>query len=211
MKFSTSLLESDQKITSLILKSILSDTEKYFSNISKTLENNLKTIVKNGIINSPEYQSIASGKLQYHFGLPDSTARLQQILSIWERIKLVINKPKIKSSGIIGNIQLYMIAADYSDVLNLPASTFTTEKGEDLAWLQWLLLSGDKTIIKEYDIVIGPNPRSRTGNAVMKKTVNGKWSVPPEFAGTQNNNWITRVLDSISNDIDNTISRAINK
>lgn len=209
MRFTTQLLESDLQINNLILKSLLTDVQKYFKKLENKIEPDIKRIVKTAIVESREYQSIISGKLRQQFGLPDGQSRLSEIVAVWERIKVETKLPKIKGGQISGSIQIFMIKSDYSDILNLPASTLVTEKGEQLNWLNWLLLAGDKTIIKDYEVVIGPNKNSRTGDAIMKKKVSGKWKVPSEFSGTIKNNWITRVLDSVSSDIDNAIEKAV--
>ena len=39
--------------------------------------------------------------------------------------------------------------------------------------------------------------------------VNGKWKVPNQFSGSSKNNWVTRVLDSVSNQIDGAIKKAV--
>jgi len=209
MRFTTKLLESDSEIASLILKSILGDAKNYFRKLGPKLQPEIQRIVKTAITNSLEYQSIVSGKLRQHFGLPDGSSRLSQIMALWERIQVETKSPKIKGSQIGASIEIVMIKADYSDVLNLPASVLVTEKGEQLEWLNWLLLAGDKTIIRDYEIVIGPSKYSRTGDAIMKKKVSGKWKVPSEFSGTSRSNWITRVLDSVSSEIDNAIEKAV--
>lgn len=51
--------------------------------------------------------------------------------------------------------------------------------------------------------------KGRAGNVVMRKNVKGKWGVPPQFAGTPNNNWITRAIQSISGIIDRTLVEAL--
>jgi hypothetical protein len=50
MRFTTSLLESDAEITQLILKGLLSDVQKYMSKVSKKLEPEIKSIVKEGFM-----------------------------------------------------------------------------------------------------------------------------------------------------------------
>ena len=94
----------------------------------------------------------------------------------------------------------------YSDVLGSSAAIQRTKKGQNLEWLDWLLIQGDKIIIKEYEISSG---EGRAGRFVMKKTVTGKWGVPSTFAGTPNNNWITRAIQSASTIIDRTLEEAL--
>jgi hypothetical protein len=35
----------------------------------------------------------------------------------------------------------------------------------------------------------------------MKPSTGSNWRVPPEFVGTQNNNWITRAISTIDNKV----------
>jgi hypothetical protein len=209
MRFTTSLLESDAEITQLILKGLLSDVQKYMSKVSKKLEPEIKSIVKEGFMSSSEYRSLLSGALKYEFGISDSAGKVSQILQVWDSATVSVKPAKIRGSQIYANLQISMINSSYNDVLALQAASVQTKKGQSLPWLEWLLLLGDKTIIKDYEIFVGSNPRSRTGGAVMKKVVGGKWKVPSEFSGSSKNNWVTRVLDSVSTKIDNALKKAV--
>jgi hypothetical protein len=206
---SIDILESTNEITTRILNALLPQVTTFFDKAFDNCKNDINNIVSEAIIASPEYQSILSGKLRYEFGLPDSDARLSSILSIISNIKTNYNKPKISKSQIQGSFSLYMIPSDYSELLSSAAAIFTTEKGSKLEWLKWLLLLGDKTIIKDYVVEIGPNSRSRTGNAIMVGSVKGRWNVPPEFAGTKNNNWITRAIDSVNDNIEQLLAKSL--
>lgn len=203
------ILESNDEISQKILKALLPEVTKYFNKAFNQCKKEIITIVSNAIIASPEYQSIMSGKLKYEFGLPDSTSRLSSILSFWKYLDIQYDKPKIVKNQINSYFTLSMIRADYSDVLSSAAAVFKTEKGTDLEWLRWLLLFGDKVIIKDYSVEIGPNPRSRTGNAVMVGNTKGRWSVPPEFSGTSQNNWITRAIDSVDSSINELLNKCL--
>lgn len=202
MNIDIDIIESTDQITNKILRALLPDVNTYFQKVFDKCKNNISSIISQAIAASPEYQSIQSGKLQYEFGLPDSGSRLSEILAvIQQNITVEYNKPQISKNIIIGSFDLNMIPSDYSNLLSLSSAVLTTEKGSQLEWLKWLLLFGDKTIIKEYVVKIGSNPRSRTGNAIMVGQTSGRWSVPVEFAGTKNNNWITRAIDSVNNDV----------
>lgn len=209
MQFTTTLLESDKQIIQMILKSLLSDVTKYMKKASKQLEPEIKSIIQKGFLASDEYNSLVSGALRYEFGLSDASSKVSQILQVWDNTIVEFKTPKIKGNQIYSSLRISMIPADYNDVLALPGSTVQTAKGQDLPWLQWLLLFGDKTIIKDYEIFVGSNPNSRTGGAVMKKVVGGKWKVPSQFSGSSKNNWVTRVLDDVSTQIDNAIKKAV--
>jgi hypothetical protein len=179
------------------------------SKVSRKLQPEIRKIVKQGFISSPEYRSLLSGDLKYQFGIANSYSSVEQILNVWDNLEVKFDPPKIKGNQIIGGLQISMINSNYNDVLRLSGSVVETKKGQKLPWLEWLLLLGDKTIIRDYEIFIGANPDSRTGGAVMKKVVGGKWKVPSQFSGNPNNNWVTRVLDSVSDEIDKAIKKAV--
>jgi hypothetical protein len=42
----------------------------------------------------------------------------------------------------------------------------------------------------------------------MRKNKNRNWKVPAQYAGTLNDNWITRALDSAESDIQDILNRA---
>lgn len=91
-----------------------------------------------------------------------------------------------------------MVDSSYKDVLVSQAANLITEKGQSLPWLEWLLRFGDKAIIRDYTIGVARNSaRSRTGRAIMVKAASKRWKVPSQFAGTAQNNFVTRAIDSI--------------
>lgn len=208
MKFSVKLLESDDLIAKKIMDALIPDIEKFMVSGVNRLKSELPNIIKNTIVNTPEYESILNGKLKYEFGLPDSSNKLAGLLDIWSTTLDYTFKPPKKYKGqIIGSFSVSAIRVDFSDVLYSDyAIMYDSLRGYTLPWLEWLLLEGNKTIIDNYDVKFGPNKYSRTGNAVMKSS-SSSWSVPSEFAGTISDNWITRAIDSANNDINDLLNR----
>lgn len=204
------ITETNSKIYNKVLKALKPELNKYLEKVFNKAKTRIVKAVIKAIKNAPEYQSLLSGDLKYEFGLPDSDARVNSILSFWEKINVEYKKVYIAGDKISGGFTLSMIDSDFSDVIGSAAAVFTTEKGTDLNWLEWLLLFGNKTIIRDYVVEFGPNPRSRTGRAVMKGVQSGKWSVPNEFSGTKNNNWITRAIESADSEI-NSILKEVTK
>ena len=204
---SLDLLESNDEISKKILEALIPQINTYLKKSFDKIKPQLSDTVINAIKAAPEYDSLLSGELQAEFGIPDSGSRLQNILNIWQNIVFEYKQATIKNNQISAGFILKMIKSDYSDVIAIDAAIFTTEKGSDLRWLEWLLLFGNKTIIKDYNVILGPNPRSRTGKAIMRGVTNGKWSVPAEFAGYPNDNWITRAIDSANDQINNLLQQ----
>lgn len=199
---SLKIVETQSQINKALLSALLPQVETYFKNSFNKVSNQIRDLIINSIKSAPEYSELISGRLKAEFGLPDSDSRVSSILEFWKNIQVKYEPVKIRNNTkLSGNFTISMIKSDYSDVISLGAATFVTEKGSELNWLEWLLLFGNKTIIKDYEVELGPNPRSRTGLAIMRGVISGKWSVPSEFAGTVNNNWITRSIDSVDSQI----------
>ena len=203
------ILESDAQISKSILKALLPEVNKFLKKSFSKCEKAIPDVVINAIKSSRTYDSLtsSSGKLRLHFGLPNSKGSVDSIVAALDNIVLDYTKPTIKGNQITGGFKLSMVRADYADILGLPAAKVQTEKGDVLEWLQWLLLFGDKTIIKDYQVKIGNNTKSRTGGAVMIK--GGRWGVPPEFAGTIKKNWITEAIDSTEDQIQNILAKSL--
>jgi hypothetical protein len=118
-----------------------------------------------------------------------------------------IQNPIIRGNRIVASYQVQLIKSDFENLLAVGSSSFTTEKGQQLDWLRWLLIEGDTIIITGYEFEFGPNIGSRTGMGIMK--MGNSWRVPPEFAGNVNNNWITRGINSAVPEIDQYLMKAM--
>lgn len=211
MKLSLKLLENNREIEKSILQALLPLTTDFMNGINKKIKDNIINIVKNNIISSNEYDSLVGGELKLELGIVDAPVKVQQIIDIWVSNTLMSYKaPKIINSKIKSTFTVKMVKTNFSDILNQPAAFVEdTLRGYQLPWLEWLLLNGTATIVDDYEVVIGPNPRSRTGYAVMLPSVSNGWSVPPQFAGTINDNWITRALSKAKPEIEKLLERAI--
>ncbi len=152
----------------------------------------------------PEYDALLRGRLHGEFGLTDAASKLSAILNTWAK--------SIRSSNTGKKFTIEAINYKFSDVLGLPDAEQLTNKGQSLAWLDWLLTQGDRTIIREYEVSFNPSARSRSGQAVMVERKRAKWGVPGQYAGTITNNWVSRAIDNISeNDIEDIVFGEIEK
>ena len=209
MKLSLKILETNNQISNSILQSLLPEIIDYMNNGIQYIKNNLSVLINQAIINTPEYASLSSGKLQYELGIPDPGSKLSTLLDIWSKT-IIINykKPTINSNQIKGSFSVNMIRADFNDVLSTDAAIVNDSfRGYSLPWLEWLLLEGNRVIVPKQEVIVGPNKYSRTGYAIMRES-SKSWKVPSEFAGTLSDNWITRAIDSIENDINNLLNKA---
>lgn len=204
--FSLDLVQSNKDIAKKINQAILQELKPRLSDVFKKSREYIRPIVIAAIKSQPEYNSLMSGSLKFQFGLPDAASRINTILDTIEKSLYVeYQNPKIVGQSISGGFFIGMVNSDFTDILSLSESTFITEKGTPLEWLKWLLIEGDKTIITGYEFNIGNFKNSRTGGGIMTSSMSGTWRVPPEFAGSIENNWITRAVDSVSDSIENNL------
>lgn len=198
MQFSLRLLESESAIKQMVLDSIKDHLQTAFYKARMVLAKTIPVEIYKAIVSEPEYQSLLSGRLRYEFGIPEAAQKVNDIVNIWANNVIVNVTPiTLSGSGLKGGFSIGMIQSNYEDVLTSDSAlVFDGLSKAVLPWLEWLLLYGNKIIVKNYTVQVGPNPYSRTGLAIMKPSKEN-WRVPPEFAGTQNNNWVTRALDKL--------------
>ena len=208
--------DSDAKITRKILAGIAQNINLRLHRKAATIERNIVKAFTDTLINSPTWISIVSGKLRSEFGIINPEPKLRRILQIWvNNLKVQVVYARLIGSRRISNanFRLDMIPSDYADVLNEDAAlniVFHKTKGAiALRWLEWLLLKGDKGIVKKYVIQYGFPRHSRTGSAIMVRKVGGIWRVPPEFSGTRKDNFITKTVDSLGKYIETMIEDEI--
>jgi hypothetical protein len=209
MKFSIKLLDSAKEIQQKILNAMLPEITSLMTKAVNKIKINLPNIIRQSIINTPEYESLSLGKLKYEFGIANVDSKLASLLNVWStNINYQYKAPSIIGGKIKSSFSASMIRADFSDVLYTDfAAVVDTARGYTLPWLEWLLLEGNRTIVKNYEVVFGANRFSRTGFAVMEPS-RRSWKVPSEFSGTQSDNWITRAIDNAESDIQKLLDEA---
>jgi len=209
-KGTVELIQTDTFIQKGLNKQLLPLIDKLIKTASTKAKSGIQRLLRSAILRQPEVESVLGGQLRLEFGLPDGSRRIDDILNTWiSNVELKTNISSIKRGRIVAGFSIFAIKSDYSDVLNLSSAVLTTEKGQALPWLNWLLLEGDRVIVRDYNISFSPqfSNASRTGGAVMIEDDGGRWRVPPEFSGVQGNNFVTRALD----EIESSISAEINK
>lgn len=177
---------------------------------SNSIKNKIRDLVIQNIENSNTYRELLNGDLQGQFGLENPAGKLHQIIDTWK------NSINVNVEG--KKLEILMITDSFADVFQLSGATQEithvrnreiVRTGQYMPWLEWLLTRGDTTIIRSYHINRSPwfHDNSRTKKAIMMKR--GSWNVPEEYAGTLNNNWITKILDGLYDQIQNIIQSEI--
>lgn len=190
------IVESNSVLVKKIHTEIANHINQAFNKSLGQIKDGVKRATIEFFKNTDTFQALVFGPLNWHFGFPAGTQfnRAYTVVEqIGENIQLDFNPFKISRAQYKGGLKLQVLQSDFSDILGLPEASVVTEKGTILPWLRWLLLEGNAFIIKEYDIRL-ESGQGRSGGAVMINDKAGVWRVPPEYAGTANNNWLTRTI-----------------
>lgn len=202
MNLSVKLLESDSVIRTKILDAIRSVMDDAMRKALYRIKPKLQDEVKQALMSEPEYLSLVSGQLKSELGIPTKD-KIDNIINLWtSNVSMNYTGISTNARGLSGSLKLEMIRSSFDDVLvDDSAVVVDGVSGVVIPWLEWLLLYGGKIIIRNYRVVFGPYSTSRTGMAIMVESPGDNWRVPPEFAGTISNNWVTRALVKINNQI----------
>lgn len=208
----------DQSFERHILKEISMKIKRKSETIAEDIRKNLKRVVKDRLVASEAYRSLLGGSLQGHLGVPDSAYRADAIIDVWLDGISVITKVGSSRAALL-EIEIGVIQADYSDVLSMTEAEFSyySDRFEGMVtipWLSWLLLEGDRKIIKEFQFM-RPGGRnvgqSRTGLGLMREGKGFAWQVPSQFSGTAERNFATEALTTLDEDISEIVSASLER
>lgn len=191
-----------------ILKALRVAVSKRARKALPIIKRELQLLVRGAIENSIEYQSILNGQLRAELGVKNSQDALDRLVnSIVNGFYVDITPVQIKNNEIIGGFFIGILTTDLQEVLNKDFSSYTTEKGVIIKWLEWLLIRGDEVIVANYEFSTNPEStqKSRTTEGIMKKSKRS-WRVPPQYSGTQSNNFLTRSLDELDTVIERIVT-----
>lgn len=212
MNITLQLLDSDSSVQKKILQSLTVELRNVFKKAAERIKKQLQAMVKEAIESQGEYQSLLRGQLKDELGIPNPASRVDSIVNTWINNVEVNTKPvSISGSSLTGGIFIGMVKQDYSDVLGMSEATIVDQKtGSVIPWLYWLLLGGGGILVKDYAIKIGPSRRSRTGNAVMVKSLKN-WRMPAKYVGVADNNWVYRAISELDSKIENMMQAELEK
>jgi hypothetical protein len=187
------LLDSISVIEQRINEAIASVANQTLSNTSAEILKQCQSLISGWILSQPEIISIndsSPNSLAGQFGLfPGQAATATN--SIISAIKDSINVKIVQFNKTLqGGITVEFQPANFINLLNIPQG-HTAIAGGDLHWMDWLIKRGDRIIIVNYQY----NPQSGVGRSGLGNMIpGGAFRVPPQFAGTDTDNFITRAL-----------------
>lgn len=192
MTISIQLIDSIQKIEKDVNKAIAELANDIIGRNITKISNSIKSLIPSWINSQPEIQSLLSNdpnSLAGQFGI---TSNLFTIVS--SIINSVVETTDVRliryKSTLSGGLQINVQPYNFINLLSLPEG-HTTYQGGDLHWLDWLLKRGDNIIVFNYQY----NPRTGLGRSGLGNMIpGGSFRVPPQFSGTEDDNFITRAF-----------------
>jgi len=199
------LIEGARAIALKINKGLANIFNKRIFRQANSIESQIKPLISAALLSSPEIQSLSSGTLRIDFGLTqDPSADI--VNTITNSLSVQVQRAIATASGIKGGVLITLQPTDYSNLFSLPSAVQITEKGEVLPWLEWLLTLGQQLVIADFGVEYGAY--GRTGEGRMTEGA-APFKVNSQYAGTVDNNFITRAVEKISPQIRNIIIKAL--
>ena len=196
MSLSIKLLESDKVIQRKINKALANEVNKTVSKNLPRVQDRISRLIRSSLNSSPEIISLRSGILKLEFGL-DKDPTFDIIEAIMSSLKIKFSPINYKDFS--GGVLIVLQPSDYRNLFSLPAAYQEIDDGV-LPWLSWLLTLGDSVIITRFGVEIGDFPDSRTGGARMSQKA-APYKVNSAYSGTEEDNFITRSVARVSNEI----------
>lgn len=207
------LIDSDAKIKQDINAAAIAQFQSNFNKEGNlgTISSIIQDFVIGAIQRSSAWISLnkGPGNLDAHMGIPhyEISRRLNTLLGIW-REEIIITPELIRRpNSFIFRYRFGAIKADFAEVLNSSAAEVPNDSKNARAgltiniipWLDWLLTKGNAGIVVGYkiDLAAGKHPFSRSGDAIMVKAEGVNYNVPDEFAGTLDDNFVSRALEEL--------------
>lgn len=211
-------IKGQDQLATGIAKAMRPVLNKAFIDSSPLIEAGLQNMIRRAIKQTNEYQSLINGTLRSELGLVDPDNKMEEILEVWIK-SIVVIPVNVKfaraSKALEGGLSIKGIKSSMNDVIGLPSATYISENGQRVPWLEWLMLYGDQVILTDHHVKFDLNSYefkySRTGLALMQK--GGTYRIPAEYSGVAGNNFVTKALENIKDDIEhlivNEVQRAI--
>lgn len=190
------IVETDTQLEKLMLLEVAKELNLRIPRRLSIIDDKMRIATLSFLQATDTYGSLVYGDLAAHFGIPFSgrEQRIDRILqAVVNRMEIHYVPVTLRGRAYNGGLKFKILLKNLSEVLTLNDGLVITEKGQILEWLRWLLTLGDRIIISEYEIELQPG-RGRSGGGFMVPENAGVWRVPPVFAGTINDNWLTRAF-----------------
>lgn len=186
-------------------KKIQKKISSILPNVSNSIKPKVSSIINNALGNSSTTQSLLNGKLKDDFGLFGNVASLA-IENIIKHISenIIVNIENSKKAGSILTVSITIPTGDMKAIINVPGASYPS-KGGQVDWLEWLLTRGTQVVVGDFWLFPYAKGFTRSGGnsmmAEIKSVARDPFRVDPGHAGTLDDNFITRALEPVSEEI----------
>jgi len=192
------LNETDAKIEKKMIKYLAKKINKKIKRAGMAGIDTIKPDIKRWIYDSATLVQLRSAsKLRGDLGLTSTLADRasdQIATAVAESITATFKPWDNKLTG-GGNLTVKVQGSDFANLLGASWAKYTTEKGDSIPWLSWLLERGDDIIITGYEVEYGNFGRSGQGRMTGDGSGGGMaFRIDPSFSGTKDRNFITEAL-----------------
>lgn len=189
------LKDSPKAVERKIARTLASVVSERMRAIAPKLEERIKAVLRTTLESSPEVVALQPGnELHTQIGDPAAPRKMAEIIDhIVESVSIQITPARQYGPNALSAVR---IVFDWNPGTIERIGVFKTEDGNVLPWAEWLTQLGDRIIVREYDVIHNRRRWSRTDDAIMVKVKAGGWNVPPEYSGTENDNFITRSIEA---------------
>ena len=203
---SLKVLESNNAIMKKIHMALAKEFNKTLSQNVTQIYRGLQPLISSALLSSPELASVSGGLLRTDFGLTSdpSSAIVSAIVS---SLNIQIQRAKATAAGIKGGLLITMQPIDYNNLFSLSVAEQMTAKGASLPWLQWLLTFGQQIIVANFGVEYGAG-KGRSGGGYMAVDER-PFKVSSQHAGTVDDNFITRAIDSVAPQIKSILIKGV--
>lgn len=210
------ILESNDYLEFCILKEYATHLNGILPNVGNKLERYLQQYVEDKLVNTSEVESMISGKLRGCFGIefPDDLV-LNFIRTYALSVKVMTFPVFLVRSGVSRRPCLTISTEETLERLSMDdIFAQKTEKNVALHFWNWLLYQGDKSVVtgayvKNANAWELRHDISKTDSMIMRKKQGSYFRVPPEFAGVDDNNFVTRALANWLIDVNKFLEKEI--
>lgn len=203
-------VESTHEITARLLFAIGEDVDRVLKKARPKIEILARDKIYRAINNSPTVASllnkdVAVISLQGQFGLTDELAisAVDEIISSAVnsiRVEAVLSK-KYRNQDLIGALRISLLPENFLSSLSITNGVYISERsGQDIPWFEWLMTRGVQVVVTGWRVYDSGSETSRSNTGAIM-VPGGIFYVPNEHAGTVEDNFITRAVDEIKDDL----------
>jgi hypothetical protein len=200
LKADLNMVTQESQIVDHINQSVIKVFQKIKSRIVNELPQVLSPIIQAAIKTSITYLELVNrGELLGELGIANPLIALDEAIESMCKVEVMASNIMSLNDVVSMDVSIGSVPYDMIVAMNLPKSHYPSN-GHDIRWFEWLVKRGGEPVVHNYTVLkrVGV-PGSRTGLAVMRKSVSSSYVVPGLHQGTLSNNFVTRALNSNRN------------